>query len=138
MTEMTPRERVVTLFNKEPIDIMPVYSGQGMVLIQAIQEMGIRFPQVHTSAEYLAGSAIKTAEMFGFDALIIPYDMCTIPEAMGRGISLCEESASQSRECEYSPFDHSVQRFSTAARGQIATLTGGLKAAPGWQYSFEQ
>ena len=51
--------------------MMPVFSGQGMVLIQAIQEMGIRFPQVHTSAEYLAGSAIKTAEMFGFDALII-------------------------------------------------------------------
>ena len=63
MTEMTPRERVVKLFKKEPIDMMPVFSGQGMVLIQAIQEMGIRFPQVHTSAEYLAGSAIKTAEM---------------------------------------------------------------------------
>jgi [methyl-Co(III) methanol-specific corrinoid protein]:coenzyme M methyltransferase len=92
MTEMKPKERGPKLFKKEPIDVMPVFSGQGMVLIQAIQEMGIRFPQVHTSAEYLAGSAIKTAEMFGFDALIIPYDMCTIPEAMGRGISLYEES----------------------------------------------
>ena len=86
MTEMTPKERVVKLFNKEPIDIMPVFSGQGMVLIQAIQEMGIRFPQVHTSAEYLAGSAIKTAEMFGFDALIIPYDMCTIPWPLNTGM----------------------------------------------------
>ncbi len=92
MAELTPKERVTRLFKREPIDVMPVFSGQGMVLIQAIREMGIRFPQVHTSAENLAGSAIATAEMFGFDALIIPYDMCTIPEAMGRGISLYEDS----------------------------------------------
>jgi [methyl-Co(III) methanol-specific corrinoid protein]:coenzyme M methyltransferase len=92
MSELTPKERVTKLFKKEPIDVMPVFSGQGMVLIQAIQEMGIRFPQVHTSAEHLASSAIKTAEMFDFDAVIIPYDMCTIPEAMGRGISLYEKS----------------------------------------------
>jgi [methyl-Co(III) methanol-specific corrinoid protein]:coenzyme M methyltransferase len=92
MIEMTPKERVEKLFKKEPIDVMPVFSGQGMVLKQAIQKMGIPFAQVHTSAENLAQSAITTAELFGFDALIVPYDMCTIPEAMGRGISLYESS----------------------------------------------
>jgi [methyl-Co(III) methanol-specific corrinoid protein]:coenzyme M methyltransferase len=63
-----------------------------MVTIQAIQKMGIRFAQVHTSPEYLAQSAMTTAEIFDFDAVIIPYDMCTIPEALGRGISLYEQS----------------------------------------------
>lgn len=47
---------------------------------------------MHTSAEYLADSARITAEMFGFDAVIIPYDMCTIPEALGRGVSLYDKS----------------------------------------------
>lgn len=89
---MTPKERIEKLFKKEPIDTMPVFSGQGMVTIQAIKKMGIRFPQVHTSAEYLADSARITAEMFGFDAVIIPYDMCTIPEALGRGVSLYDKS----------------------------------------------
>ncbi|GAG91603.1 unnamed protein product, partial [marine sediment metagenome] len=87
MPTMTPKERIEKLFKREPIDAMPVFSGQGMIAIQAIEKMGIRFAQVHGSAEYMARSAMTTAEMFGFDAVIIPYDMCTVPEAMGRGVS---------------------------------------------------
>jgi [methyl-Co(III) methanol-specific corrinoid protein]:coenzyme M methyltransferase len=92
MAEITPKERIEKLFKREPIDVMPVFSGQGMVTIQAIQRMGIRFAQIHTSAEYMARSAITTAEMFGFDAVIVPYDMCTVPEALGRGASLYEDA----------------------------------------------
>ncbi len=89
---MTPKERVNRFFKREPIDTMPCFSGMGMVTIQVINEMGIRFPEVHTSAEYLARSAVMTAEMFGYDAAIIPYDMGTVPEALGRGISLYENT----------------------------------------------
>ncbi len=92
MTELTPRERVIRLFKREPVDTMPCFSGMGMVTIQVINDMGIRFPEVHTSAENLARSAVLTAEMFGFDAAIVPYDMCTVPEALGRGASLYEHS----------------------------------------------
>ena len=92
MQELTPKERVNRLFLKEAIDEMPVFSGMGMVCIQAIREMGIHFAQIHKTAEYLAGSALKTVEIFGFDAAVVPYDMCTIPEALGRGISLYEDS----------------------------------------------
>ncbi|MBW2175980.1 MAG: methyltransferase [Deltaproteobacteria bacterium] len=93
MSALTPKERIQKLFRKEAIDTMPIFSGMGMVTIQAIQEMGIRFASVHTSAANLAGSARTTAKMFGFDAAIVPYDMCTIPEALGRGISLYADSA---------------------------------------------
>jgi [methyl-Co(III) methanol-specific corrinoid protein]:coenzyme M methyltransferase len=89
---MTPKERVNRFFKREPIDTMPCFSGMGMVSIQVINEMGIRFPEVHTSAENLARSAVMTAEMFGYDAAIIPYDMGTVPEALGRGISLYENT----------------------------------------------
>ncbi len=92
MSEMTPRERVKKLFKKEAIDTMPCFSGMGMVTVQAIDQMGIRFAQVHTSAEYLAKSAMITAEMFGFDSVVIPYDMCTVPEALGCGASLYEDA----------------------------------------------
>ena len=40
----------------------------------------------------MAASAIKTAEMFGFDGIVVPYDMCTIPEAMGLEIDLYRDS----------------------------------------------
>lgn len=92
MTELTPKERVKRLFRREPIDTMPCFSGMGMVAVQAIKEMGIRFAQVHTTAEYLAGSALKTAQLFGFDSAVVPYDMGTVAEALGRGISLYDES----------------------------------------------
>jgi [methyl-Co(III) methanol-specific corrinoid protein]:coenzyme M methyltransferase len=92
MSLMTPKERIEKLFKKEPIDVMPVFSGQGMVAIQAIEKMGIQFAKVHGWAEYMASSAITTAELFGFDAVVVPYDMCTIPEAMGRGVSLYEDA----------------------------------------------
>jgi [methyl-Co(III) methanol-specific corrinoid protein]:coenzyme M methyltransferase len=32
-------------------------------------------------------------EMYGFDAAVVPYDMCTVPEAMGLKISIYEDSA---------------------------------------------
>jgi len=89
---MTSKERVARLFKKEPIDVMPVFSGQGMVTLDAIKKMGIRFPQVHISAEYMAGSAMASAELFDFDAVVIPYDMCTVPEALGRGVSLYKDT----------------------------------------------
>jgi [methyl-Co(III) methanol-specific corrinoid protein]:coenzyme M methyltransferase len=92
MDPITPKERIERLFRKEPIDVMPVFSGQGMVTIQAIEKMGIRFAEVHASAEYLARSAMLTAEIYSFDAVVIPYDMCTVPEALGRGVSLYKDA----------------------------------------------
>jgi len=92
MPELTSRERVLKLFAREPIDTMPCFSGQGMVTVPAIRSIGIRFPQVHLSAENLSGSAVATMEMFGFDAAVIPYDMCTLPEAFGLGVSIYDDS----------------------------------------------
>lgn len=89
---MISRERVLRLFRKDPIDRMPVFSGQGMVVLPAIQSLNLRFSEVHLTAENLAASALKTAEMFGFDSVVIPYDMCTIPEAAGLPVSLYQES----------------------------------------------
>ena len=87
MAAMTPKERVKKFMKREPVDTMPIFSGMGMVTVQAIDKMGIRFAEVHGSADYLAKSATLSAEIFGFDSVIVPYDMCTIPEAMGRGCS---------------------------------------------------
>ncbi len=92
MPAMTPKERIGRFFNREPVDVMPCFSGMGMVTMQAIHQMGIGFAQVHSSAEYMARSAITSADIFGFDAVVIPYDMCTVPEALARGVSLYEDA----------------------------------------------
>ena len=87
MATMTPKERVKKFMKREQVDTMPIFSGMGMVTVQAINKMGIRFAEVHGSPDYLAESATLSADIFGFDSVIVPYDMCTIPEAMGRGCS---------------------------------------------------
>ena len=89
---MISRERVLRLLRREPVDRMPVFSGQGMVVLPAIQALGLRFPEIHLTSEKMAASAIETAQRYGFDSLVVPYDMCTIPEAMGLGISLYPDS----------------------------------------------
>lgn len=92
MTDMKPRERVLKLFARESVDTMPCFSGQGMVTVPSIDAIGIPFAKAHLTAENMAESAIKSMEMFGFDAAVVPYDMCTIPEAFGLGISIYEDA----------------------------------------------
>jgi len=88
MSELTGKERVQKLFKREPIDTMPCFSGQGAVVVQAIEKMGTQFAKIHTDAGLMAESAVTSARLFNMDGVVIPYDMATVAEAMGRGISL--------------------------------------------------
>ncbi|MEJ5378397.1 MAG: uroporphyrinogen decarboxylase family protein [bacterium] len=92
MPEMTPRERLDRLFRKEPLDTMPFFSGMGMVLMPAIKQLGYRFPQIHRDPVKLARSAILSSKMFGFDSVVVPFDMCWESQALGNNISLYEDS----------------------------------------------
>ena len=89
---LTPRERIARLFSRQPVDRMPFFSGQGMVTLPVIQSLGLKFSQIHLSAEAMAEAARATAERYGFDAALVPYDMCTVPEAMGLGASFYEDT----------------------------------------------
>ncbi|NNG01483.1 MAG: methyltransferase [Desulfobacteraceae bacterium] len=92
MAELTPKERVLRLFRKEPIDTMPFISGMGMVVMPGIEKAGLKFPTIHTDAERMAMSALWSARMMNFDCVVLPYDMTMESEAMGNKISLYEES----------------------------------------------
>ena len=63
MAELTPKERVMRLLRKEPIDTMPFFSGMGMVVMPGIEKAGLKFPTVHTDANRMAQSAIWSAKM---------------------------------------------------------------------------
>ena len=92
MTELTPRERVMRVFRKEPVDTMPFFSGYGMVVLPAINKLGFRFPQIHTNKDMMVQSAVLSSRMFGFDSVVVPYDMTAESEALGNEISLYEDS----------------------------------------------
>ena len=92
MASLTPIERVKRFFNREPVDVMPFFSGMGMVLHPAIKKLGYNFPSIHRNAEKLAWSGIESARMFNLDSVVIPFDMCWESEALGNEISLYENS----------------------------------------------
>jgi [methyl-Co(III) methanol-specific corrinoid protein]:coenzyme M methyltransferase len=92
MSELTGKERVMKLFNREPVDRMPCFSGQGTVTIQAIEKMGTQFAKIHKDPELMASAALTSARMWGLDAVVVPFDMATVAEAMGRGVSLYDSS----------------------------------------------
>ena len=92
MVELTPKERIMKFFNREPVDRMPVFTGMGMVLLPAIKKLGYNFSSVHRNAERLARAGIESARMFGLESVVIPFDMCWESEALGNEISLYEDS----------------------------------------------
>jgi [methyl-Co(III) methanol-specific corrinoid protein]:coenzyme M methyltransferase len=92
MAGLTPKERVMRMFRKEPVDVMPFFSGMGMVLMPAIKELGYQFPKIHTDPNMMAQAAILSSRMFGFDSVVVPYDMTCESEAIGNKISLYENS----------------------------------------------
>jgi len=92
MAELTPKERVLRLLRKEPIDTMPFFSGMGMVVMPGIEKAGVKFPTVHTDPERMAMSALWSAKSMDFDCVVIPYDMTMESEAVGNTISLYEDS----------------------------------------------
>ena len=93
MAELSPIERVTRFFNREPVDVMPFFTGMGMVLAPAIKKLGYKFPSIHReSAEKLAWAGIESARMFNLDSIVIPFDMCWESEALGNEISLYEDS----------------------------------------------
>ncbi len=88
MAELTGKERVMKMFQKEPIDRMPCFSGMGTVTVQAIDELKTEFSNIHKDAKLMAGAALTSSRMWGLDAVVIPFDMAAVAEAMGRGVSL--------------------------------------------------
>lgn len=93
MAELSPIERVMRFWNREPVDKMPFFTGMGMVLLPAIKKLGYKFPSIHReSSEKLAWAGIESARMFNLDSIVIPFDMCWESEALGNEISLYEDS----------------------------------------------
>jgi [methyl-Co(III) methanol-specific corrinoid protein]:coenzyme M methyltransferase len=92
MTDLTPKERVMRVFQKEPVDTMPFFSGYGMVVMPAITKLGYRFPHIHTDVNKMVQSAVMSSRMFDFDSVSVPFDMTIESQALGNEISLYEDS----------------------------------------------
>ena len=91
-TELSPRERVMRLFNGEKIDRIPLFSGMGNVTVYGLEEYGWRFPEIHLDAHKMAKMAASSYKLFGFECAVVPFDMGVEAEALGCKVNYYEDA----------------------------------------------
>ncbi len=89
------RDRVLNLFKGEKQNPPPVFSGMGNVTVHGIYEHGWRFADIHTDAEKMARAAASTAQLFGFECAVVPFDLGIEAEALGCEINYYTHSSQE-------------------------------------------
>jgi len=90
--EMTPKERVMRLFNRERIEPTPCFSGMGNITLEGLRIHGLRFPALHGDADAMAKAASTTYSLYGFECAVVPFDLCIEAEVLGCEINLYPHS----------------------------------------------
>jgi len=86
-TTLNSRERVLKLFSKEKTDYIPIFSGMGNVTVHGLEKYGWKFPEIHTDARKMANMAASTYQLFGFESVVVPFDMGVEAEALGSKVN---------------------------------------------------
>ena len=87
VAEINSKERVLRLFRKEKIDRVPVFSGMGNVTVHGLEKYGWKFADIHVDARKMASMAASTFQLFGFECVVVPFDVGVEAEALGAGIN---------------------------------------------------
>tara|TARA_B100000959_G_scaffold287561_1_gene374073 strand:+ start:31783 stop:32823 length:1041 start_codon:yes stop_codon:yes gene_type:complete len=85
MTEavMTSRDRVLKMLSGEKVSPVPCWSGVGNVTTAGLDKLGYDFATVHHDAEMMAKAAMSTYEIYGFEVVTFPFDLCLEAEILG-------------------------------------------------------
>jgi [methyl-Co(III) methanol-specific corrinoid protein]:coenzyme M methyltransferase len=89
---MTSRERVLKLFQGQATDRPACFSGMGNVTTEGLNQLEYKFARVHLDEFQMAETAVTTYKLFGFDACVVPFDLCVEAEALGAKINTYPDS----------------------------------------------
>lgn len=92
---LTSRERVMNLLNHQDIDRIPCFSGMGNVLMEAINQFGLKFESAHKNAKNMATLAASTYKLSKFECAVVPFDVNYEAEALGSEINFHETSSEE-------------------------------------------
>ena len=80
---MTPKERVMSVFNHQKADRMPCFCANGTPTYEQMEKVGAFWPEAHEKAEDMAKLAIAAYSVLGFDAVRAPFCQTFEAEALG-------------------------------------------------------
>jgi len=130
MTDFSPRERLLRVLEKKPVDRPPVVCTGGMMnaaIVEVMESTGHTLPQAHHDPYLMADLAGDVQRHTGFENLGIPFCMTVEAELLGSGIDFGTLSCEPKIEREIFP---SVSRVEyrpiqdMLASGRIATVAG--------------
>jgi [methyl-Co(III) methanol-specific corrinoid protein]:coenzyme M methyltransferase len=80
---MTPKERVMKVFNHEKPNRMPCFCVNGTPTYEQMDKVGAFWPEAHERAEDMAKLAMGAYTVLGFDAVRVPFCQTFEAEALG-------------------------------------------------------
>ncbi|MBM3299391.1 MAG: MtaA/CmuA family methyltransferase [Deltaproteobacteria bacterium] len=80
---MTPKERVMRVFNHQKPDRMPCFCVNGTPTYEQMEKVGAYWPEAHERAEDMAKLALAAYTILGFDAVRVPFCQTFEAEALG-------------------------------------------------------
>ena len=87
VSSLNSRERVLKLFRREKTDYIPIFSGMGSITVHGLEKYGWKFPEIHTDPRKMASMAASTYQLFGFESVVVPFDMGVEAEALGSKVN---------------------------------------------------
>jgi [methyl-Co(III) methanol-specific corrinoid protein]:coenzyme M methyltransferase len=88
-----PRAEVLTVLNGGPVDRYLCFSGLISVTRPGLESAGLNLTEVHHDHRKMAAAAMSTVQMFGFDSVAVPLDMCVEAEVLGAPIDFGDDGA---------------------------------------------
>ncbi|MGA3128060.1 MAG: uroporphyrinogen decarboxylase family protein [Candidatus Korobacteraceae bacterium] len=91
MLNVTPKERLLRVLNKESVDRPPVICTGGMMnaaIVDVMERSGHTLPAAHSDQGLMADLATDVAEATGFENLGIPFCMTVEAELLGSEIDM--------------------------------------------------
>lgn len=80
------RAEVLALLNGQRPRRTPCFSGLISVTKPGLDDLGLQFSEVHTDPAKMAAAAATTYRAFGFEAAVVPLDLCVEAGALGAQI----------------------------------------------------
>jgi [methyl-Co(III) methanol-specific corrinoid protein]:coenzyme M methyltransferase len=128
MTTLTPKERLLKVLRKEPVDRPPVICTGGMMnaaIVEIMERTGHTLPRAHFDDQLMAALAQDVTEATGFENLGVPFCMTVEAELLGSeidpGTLACEPKISRERFPSVARVEYQDVRI-LAGSGRIQTV----------------
>jgi [methyl-Co(III) methanol-specific corrinoid protein]:coenzyme M methyltransferase len=94
-TNGNARQEVLDLLHHKAVSRIPCFSGMGNVTTSGLGEYGYRFAEIHVDAEKMANAALATYKQFGFECVVVPFDMGIEAGALGCVVNYYDDGSSR-------------------------------------------